>query len=277
MHERVLKTLDRVISKAGLGSRTEAKQWISEGRVRVNGRLAQSAEQWIDPQRDHVSVDSKPLRAAERAYVLLYKPKGYLSTYQDPQGRPTVYDLMKDLGQFVGTVGRLDLDTSGLLLLTNDNQLADRLMDPQWHAPKTYLVKASTLLSDGQLESLRTGLDLDDGRTRPAAVTRLRDSSKYTHFEITITEGRNRQVRRMVEAVGSHVLKLVRTRIGPLTIGDLPVGKYRLLTRGEVASLRKLVGLKDEHADQKPEGELLLPKRNRALLGRRGVRTRIRN
>lgn len=276
MRERVLKTLDRIISKAGLGSRTEAKQWISEGRIRVNGQLAKSAEQWIDPERDQVTVDNKPLRPAERICVLLYKPKGYLSTYQDPDGRPTVYDLLKDLGQFVGTVGRLDLDTSGLLLLTNDTPLADRLMDPQWHAPKTYLVKASQVLTDEQLDRLRAGIDLDDGPTRPATVSRLRDSGKYTHFEITITEGRNRQVRRMVEAIGSRALKLVRTRFGPLGIGDLQIGKYRLLTAAELATLRRLVGLKDD-AHQKSQGELLVPKRNRAVLGGRGGRTRIRN
>jgi pseudouridine synthase len=190
-----------------------------------------------------------------------------------------VYDLLAGLDQFVGTVGRLDQDTSGLLLLTNDTQLADRLMDPKWHAPKTYLVKAGHVLTDQQLGRLRSGLDLDDGPTRPAEVARLRDSGKHTHFEITITEGRNRQVRRMVEAVGSHVLKLVRTRFASLAIGDLQVGTYRLLSRDEAAALRRMAGLKDKKlsdADQKPKRELLVPERNRPVLGGRGGRARIR-
>ena len=133
--------------------------------------------------------------------------------------------------RFCRPVGRLDLDTSGLLLLTNDNQFAERVTNPVSHVPKTYLVKASVVLTDAQLQRLRDGIELDDGPTRPAIVKRLRDSAKYTHFEITLTEGRNRQVRRMVEALDAHVLKLVRVKIGPLAIGKLPIGKWRLLTR----------------------------------------------
>ncbi len=268
MPQPVLKTIDRVISKAGLGSRTEARDWVKAGRIRINGALAKSADDWVDPERDKITLDGKPLRAAAPLYVLLYKPKGYITAYKDPHGRPTVYDLLAGVAGFVGTVGRLDLDTSGLLLLTNDNELADRLMDPKWHAPKTYLVKASTRLSEEQLESLRQGVTLDDGPTRPAKVSRVRDSEKYTFFEITLTEGRNRQVRRMVEAIGSHVLKLVRTRFGPLAIGDLQMGKYRMLSAPEVAALRVTTGL-DTDAHQQSKRKLLLPQGNRPLLGGR--------
>ncbi|MBM3735476.1 MAG: rRNA pseudouridine synthase [Acidobacteria bacterium] len=275
MPNRLKKTLDRMISKAGSGSRSDAQKWVKQGRVRINGVIAESPDQWVDPERDRITVDGAPLRAAEPVYVLLYKPKGYLTTYSDPQGRPTVYDLIQGVGQFTGTVGRLDLDTSGLLLLTNDTALADRLMDPAWHAPKTYLVKASTRLGDAQLDRLRTGVDLDDGPTRPATVRRIRDSEKYSFIEITITEGRNRQVRRMIEALGSKVLKLVRTRFGPLEIGDLEIGKYRLLERREVTALRDLVGLKND-ADQESKRKLLVPQGNRPILGgrrgRRGLR-----
>ena len=238
MAKRPLKTLERVLSKAGVGSRTEAREWIAAGRVKVNGRVTRDADQWIDMQRDQVRFDNKPLEARERLYILLYKPTGYLTTYKDPQGRPTVYDLIKDVGTFVSPVGRLDLDTSGLLLMTNDNQFAERVTNPESHVPKTYLVKASMVLTDAQLEQLRDGIELSDGPTRPAQVTRLRDSGKYTHFEITLTEGRNRQVRRMVEALGARVLKLVRVRIGPIAIGTLPIGKWRSLTRTEIASLK---------------------------------------
>ncbi len=232
------KTLDRVISQAGVGSRVEASRWIAAGRVAVNGEVIRTPEHWVDPVRDRVTLDSKPVVRQERVYVLLYKPKGYVSTYKDPDGRPTVYDLVREVGQFVGTVGRLDLDTSGLLLLTNDHSLADRITDPGSHVEKEYLVKASHLLTDEQLEQLRGGVTLDDGPTRPARVERVRDSGKYTHFSIVLTEGRNRQVRRMVEAIGSHVLKLVRTRIGPLKLEGLTIGDYRELTPAEVRQMK---------------------------------------
>ena len=237
--KRPLKTLERVLSKAGVGSRVDARSWTHAGRVRVNGQITRNPDQWVDMKRDRVLFDGKPLVARERIYLLLYKPPGYLTTYKDPEGRPTVYDLTADAGTFLSPVGRLDLDTSGLLLMTNDNQFAERVTNPTSHVPKTYLVKASAVLTDTQLQQLRDGIELADGPTRPALVTRLRDSGKYTNFEITLTEGRNRQVRRMVEALEAKVLKLVRVRIGHIAIGRLPIGKWRLLTAAEVASLNK--------------------------------------
>ncbi len=234
----VFKTLDRVLSKAGLGPRSEARHWLGTGRVSVNGKVIQTPDHWIDPDRDWVLFDGKPLQKVQRRYVLLYKPKGYLTTYKDPEGRPTVYDLLPNVDEFVGTVGRLDLDTSGLLLLTNDNDLAELMTNPESHVPKKYMVKASTILSPEQLNQLRTGVVLSDGPTRPAEVTHLRNSEKYSFIEIVLTEGRNRQVRRMLEAVESKVLKLVRVSLGPLTLAGLTVGKWRELTAAEVASLR---------------------------------------
>jgi pseudouridine synthase len=234
---RPLKTLERVLSKAGLGSRTEAREWIAEGRARVNGKVVRNPDQWVDLERDKVSFDGRPLRTATRIYLLLYKPKGYLTTYKDPQGRPTVYDLLKEVEQWVFPVGRLDLDTSGLLLLTNDTQFAERVTNPDFHISKTYLVKSLDRLSEQQLEQLQRGVELKDGPTRPALVKRLRDSGNHTFLELTITEGRNRQVRRMLEAVGSGVLKLVRTAIGTLEIGGLPIGQHRALTAAEVREL----------------------------------------
>jgi pseudouridine synthase len=226
-----------VISKAVLGSRTEARSWIHKGRVTVNGRVVENPDAWIDMARDAVHFDGAPLARRERVYLLLYKPAGYLTTYKDPEGRPTVYDLLADVDTFVSPVGRLDLETSGLLLMTNDTQLAERVTNPDSHVPKTYLVKASKVLTDDQLQQLREGVLLSDGPTRPAVVTRVRDSGEYTHFEITLTEGRNRQVRRMVEALDAVVLKLVRIRIGSLTIGTLPIGRWRALTPRECALL----------------------------------------
>jgi 23S rRNA pseudouridine2605 synthase len=233
------KTLDRMISRAGLGSRTDARKWIADGRVQVNGKKIQTPDFWVDPEKDRLLFDGKPLKSAEKVYLLLYKPKGYLTTAKDPEGRPTIYDLLGDKAPWLVPVGRLDQDTTGLLILTNDTDFADRVMSPESHVPKTYLVKSSKLLSDEQLDQLRNGLELADGPTRPAKVERIRDSEKYSFFEITITEGRNRQVRRMVEALGSKVLKLVRTQIGAIRIGDLPIGTTRKLTEPEVALLRR--------------------------------------
>ena len=237
MKTRPLKTLERVLSKAGAGSRVDARRWIQAGRVKVNGQVVRDPDTWVDMKRDRVRLDGKPLQARERVYLLLYKPTGYLTTYRDPQGRPTVYDLIADLGTFVSPVGRLDLDTSGLLLMTNDNQLAERVTNPESHVPKTYLLKSSRLLTDEQLQRLRDGVDLADGPTRPARVRRVRDSEKYTHLEITLTEGRNRQVRRMIEALGATVLKLVRVKIGSISIGTLQIGKWRMLSAAEVQHL----------------------------------------
>jgi 23S rRNA pseudouridine2605 synthase len=228
-----LKTLERVFSKAGMGSRSDARSWIGAGKVRVNGKIVQNPDQWVDLDRDRITFEGKPLRSAKPVYILLYKPKGYLTSYGDPDNRPTVYNLTNDAGVWLSPVGRLDLDTSGLLLMTNDTAFAERITNPAHEIAKTYQVKAATLLTDDQLEQLRQGIQLNDGLTRPALVKRLRDGAKYTFLELTLTEGRNRQVRRMIEALGSKVLKLVRVAIGPIRIGDLPIGKWRHLTAEE--------------------------------------------
>lgn len=233
-----LKTLDRALSRAGLASRSEARSWIGAGRVSVNGKVVRTPDTWVNAESDRVLVDGRPLTSARKTYIVLYKPKGYLTTSRDPEGRPTVYDLLP-AGPRLVPVGRLDQDTTGLLLMTNDTDFADFVTDPSSHVPKTYLVKASTPLSDEQLESLRKGVRLSDGPTRPARVERVAEAaSGKSTIEITITEGRNRQVRRMIEAAGSKVRKLVRIAIGPLRIGDLPIGKWRELTADELHRLR---------------------------------------
>ncbi len=232
-----LKTLERVLSKAGLGSRTEARKWIAARRVRVNGQVVDDPDRWIDLDGDRILFDGKPLTAQRKTYVLLYKPKGYLTTYRDPQGRPTIYDLLPDRERYLFPVGRLDLDTSGLLLMTNDTAFAERITNPDFKVPKTYQVKASRHLTDEELDRLRRGIELRDGATKPARITRLREPGGRTVFEIVITEGRNRQVRRMVEALDAKVLKLVRVAIGPIRIGDLQIGKARELTQAELRSL----------------------------------------
>jgi len=234
------KTLERVLSKAGLGSRTDARSWIGAGRVHVNGKLIQTPDHWVDIALDKVTLDGKPVvvDGKENRYIVLYKPKGFLTTAKDPEGRPTVYDLLKDVGQYLVPVGRLDLDSTGLLFLTNDTKFADFVTSPESHIAKTYMVKASKVLTDEQLDQLRNGIELDDGMTRPAIVTRVRDAAKYSFIDITITEGRNRQVRRMIEALDAKVLKLVRTAIGPIKIEDLEIGTYRELSEFELRTIR---------------------------------------
>jgi 23S rRNA pseudouridine2605 synthase len=235
--QRPLKTLERVFSKRGIGSRTDARSWIGAGKVRVNGKVVTDADHWVDLERDRVTLDGKPLQSANKLYILLYKPRGYLTTYRDPEGRPTVYDLVADAGAWLSPVGRLDLDTSGLLIMTNDTAFAERVMNPEHKVAKTYRVKASPPVSDEQMEQLRHGVQLNDGATRPAEIRRVRDSAGHSFLDLTITEGRNRQVRRMLEAVGSKVSKLVRTAIGPVRIDELPIGKWRALTMDEIVAL----------------------------------------
>jgi len=230
--------LERLLSKAGACSRVEARALVRAGRVRVDGRVVR------DPARSfsagaRVELDGRPLGAARRRYLALHKPRGYVTTRRDPEGRPTVYDLLEGLDAHVVPVGRLDLETSGLLLLTNDTLFADRISDPDSHVPKTYKVEARPRLSDAALERLRGGLLLADGPTRPARVEKLGDRGPATRFLVTIDEGRNREVRRMVQELGSRVEKLARISIGALELGTLAAGKWREL---EPAELRALGG-----------------------------------
>jgi 23S rRNA pseudouridine2605 synthase len=245
------RTLDRLLSRAGFCSRAQARELVAAGRVAVNGSVARSAEQWIDPAREAVTVDGAPLQAAAPRVLLLHKPKDCVTTRSDERGRRTIYDLLGAAAQgpavrgaagWLAPVGRLDRDTSGLLLLTNDHDLADALTDPARHVPKTYLVKAATRLDEEQLAALARGVRLEDGPTRPALVRRVRDTARRTLLELQITEGRNRQVRRMLEAVGSGVLELRRTALGPLVL-DVPAGRWRELGAEEVGALRRSAGL----------------------------------
>lgn len=228
-----------MLSKAGIASRTETREWIARGRLKVNGKTVRDPETWVNPERDTILFDGKPLKPPKKVHLVLYKPKGYITSYKDPDGRPTVYDLLASFNQYVVPVGRLDQDTSGLLLMTNDTAFAEHVTNPLHHVPKTYLVKASALLTEEQLDRLRHGIELKDGPTRPAEVKFLRCSARATFFEITIHEGRNRQVRRMVEALDAQVLKLVRIAIGPLRIGTLGIGRFRALSPEEVNALRR--------------------------------------
>ncbi len=232
--------LQKLIAAAGLASRREAERWISAGRVTVNGRVADIGER-ADVERDRIAVDGRPLRLEQtKVYLLLNKPTGYVTTARDPQGRKVVSDLVKDVKVRVFPVGRLDLNTEGLLLLTNDGDLAARLTHPRHQVNKTYLVRVRGSLKASSRRLLEEGVTLDDGITAPAKVSKVRLSGSHTWFELTISEGRNRQVRRMCEAVGHSVSRLKRVGLAFLLLEGVPVGQYRSLTPGEVKRLKKL-------------------------------------
>lgn len=208
------------------------------GRVRVNTRVERDPGRWVDLNHDRILLDRQEISDAKKVYLMLNKPANVVTSHGDPQGRRTVYDYLQSLGVWVFPVGRLDKDTSGLLLLTNDTDVGNLLTDPQSKVAKKYMVKVNALLSDEELDRLRRGIEIEPGLvTLPCRVERLRESAKYAWIEITLMEGKNRQVRRMIEALGHRVLKLVRVQIGALQLGELAVGKWRLLTRAEVRQL----------------------------------------
>lgn len=232
--------LQKCLAQAGLASRREAETWIVAGRVVVNGRVAQLGES-ADPEVDRIEVDGRPLPAGERKYyLLLNKPAGYVTSAKDPEGRPVVTDLVRTIPARLFSVGRLDLTTEGLLLLTNDGDLAQRLAHPRHEVEKTYLVRVRGGLTPAARFRLESGVELDDGPTAPARVDDLRCTAGHSWFKLTIHEGRNRQVRRMCEAVGFPVSRLKRIRLAFLELDHLATGSFRHLTAAEVAQLRQL-------------------------------------
>ena len=232
--------LAKYLAHAGVASRRSAEALIAAGRVRVGGEIVTDPARDVDEHSD-VRLDGRALTGPEpRVLYALHKPVGVLSTARDTHGRPTVLDLVPADGLRLYPVGRLDRDSSGLLLLTNDGGLANRLTHPRYEIPKTYRARlGGGKLSDASLRRLRAGVQLEDGRTAPAQVRRVGAPGANT-IELTIHEGRNRQVRRMCQAVGHPVLELVRTQFGPLALAGLPAGSYRRLTDAEIERLRAL-------------------------------------
>jgi pseudouridine synthase len=227
--------LQKILSQAGVASRRAAEQLIEEGRVSVNGRTVREMGVKADPAADDIRVDGRRLRAPERhRYILLNKPAGVVTTRSDPQRRRTVLDLLGGVREYVYPVGRLDYDSEGLLILTNDGDLAARLTHPRHEVARTYEAYVAGTPDEEAIEQLRRGIPLDGKRTRPADVKLLGQRVLL----ITIREGRNRQVRRMCEAVGHPVKKLRRVRIGPITDRRLRLGEWRELTRVEVEKLK---------------------------------------
>lgn len=238
-----MERLQKYLAHAGVASRRKCEELIAAGRVRVNGETVTVLGTQVDPQRDRVEVDGRLITLPRRhTYLLLNKPRGYLTTAQDPHGRRTVMDLIPS-GTRVYPVGRLDLDSEGLLLLTDDGELAQRLTHPSHEHDREYHVWVDGRPEQGSLQQLRQGIELEDGRTWPAKVTVLRRERGGTWLRFVIHEGRKRQLRRMCEAVGHPVRRLIRVAMGPLALGDLAEGQHRSLTRQEQQALRRAVGL----------------------------------
>ena len=236
--------LQKIISQAGIASRRAAERLIAEGRVTINGETVHEMGVKADPATDDIRVDGRRVKSAERhRYILLYKPAGYVTTRSDPQRRRTVIDLLRGVKEYVYPVGRLDYDTEGLLLLTNDGDLAATLTHPRHEVDRTYEARVAGIPDDHVLDRLRRGIPLDGRRTQPADVVLVNKGRRDADgvLLITIREGRNRQVRRMLEAVGHPVDSLKRTRIGPIGDRRMKPGHWRDLTDAEVAALRKSV------------------------------------
>lgn len=234
--------LQKVLSQAGIASRRAAEELIVQGRVSVNGTTVRELGTKADPASDDIRVDGRRVKSAERhRYILLNKPRGVVTTRSDPQRRRTVLDLLRGVREYVYPVGRLDYDTEGLLLLTNDGDLAAALTHPRHGVERTYEAKVTGMPDDAAIARLRGGIPLDGRRTQPADVELVNRSRRDAHgvLRITIREGRNRQVRRMCEAVGHPVERLTRTRIGPIRDRMLKPGMWRELTGAEIAALKK--------------------------------------
>jgi len=239
-----VERLQKIMAACGVASRRKAEEIITAGRVTLNGKIVTEQGTKADPERDVICVDGAPLKRRELLlYFMLHKPKGYVTTVNDPEGRPTVMELIKDCPERLYPVGRLDYASEGLLLMTNDGALAQKLMKAGSHVPKTYLVKISGKPDEKAIERLRAGItiELEDGervKTSPAKI-RLVEDGANPWYEVVLIEGRNRQIRRMFQRVGFLVEKIKRVQLGPLVL-DVPPGKSRPLTVREVARLKSL-------------------------------------
>ncbi len=236
----VLERVQKILAKAGMASRREAEKIILEGRVTVNGKVIQLGAK-ADPEKDHIKVDGKRIpRPEPKITLVLNKPRGYLSTVKDPKGRPTVMDLLGKIKWRLYPLGRLDFDAEGLLLLTNDGEIAYHLSHPKFLIPRTYWVKVQGVPGEKKLDLLKKGIRLEDGLAKAQSIQILREREKNSWIQITVTEGRTHLLKRLFAAIGHPVLKLKRVEYGPIRLGNLPVGHFRFLTPEEVDHLRRL-------------------------------------
>jgi len=235
--EEARERLQKVLARAGVGSRRRCEEYIRSGRVRVNGRTVTEMGLKVDPRRDTIIFDGKPVRSEQHIYLLLNKPVGYVSTVSDPQGRPIVTDLIPNIDKRIYPVGRLDLDSEGALLLTNDGRLTNRILHPRYGVAKTYQVTLAKRPSAAKLKQLEQGIVLDGAKTLPARIRFLRNRKNGILLEVILHEGKKRQIRKMFAAIGHRVLRLKRTAYGGLSLGTLRPGEYRSLSAKD---LRKI-------------------------------------
>lgn len=230
--------LQKILAEAGVASRREAERMIVNGRVRVNGVLVRELGTKADAAKDEITVDGKPLRAAQKKiYLAFHKPVNVMVTRKDPEGRPTVFDYLKGISERVNYVGRLDFDSEGLLLLTNDGELLARLTHPRYEVPKTYHVKIAGRVAPESLLRISQGLDVGDFVAQPSRARILKENPHNSWVEIVLREGRNREVRKIFEALGHKTLRLIRVAVGPVKLSELAAGRWRELSRKEIAAL----------------------------------------
>lgn len=250
-----MERLQKVLAQAGIASRRKCEEYITSGRVQVNDAVVRELGSKVDPTADVIKVDGKAIKAQSKIYLMLNKPKGVITSATDPEGRKVVTDFLPGVKERVYPVGRLDYDTEGLLLLTNDGEFANLLTHPRNHVPRSYLATVKGNLHGSVLDKLKSGVKLDDGMTAPAEADYydINPDKNETVVVITIFEGRNRQVRRMFEAVHHPVIRLKRVMFGPLELGGLPRGKYRALTEKEVQLLKEEAASAQSAEEEKKE------------------------
>jgi len=252
--ETKMVRLQKIIAGSGITSRRKAEDFIRNGLVTVNGETVMTLGTKVDPLHDHIKVNGRHLKAQPPdMFVMLNKPIGYLSTLHDPAGRPTIKQLMPKPSLRLFPVGRLDGDSEGLLLLTNNGDIAQACLHPTHHVPKTYLVKVKGVLEDLEVQQLRRGVALEDGQTAPAKVKKAGKAQANSWIELTIHEGRKHQVKRMFDHIGHPVIRLKRIQFGPLNLGKLLPGKTRYLTDKEANDLRHLLALSGTPSRPKPK------------------------
>jgi 23S rRNA pseudouridine2605 synthase len=236
MEDKTIR-LNKYLANLGIASRRDIKTFLKSQNVTVNGERINEAGFRVDPQKDEIRINGKEIKQPELVYYLINKPKGVVSTTADEYGRKNVISLIPT-EERIYPVGRLDKDTTGLLILTNDGELTNQLIHPRYHVDKIYRLQIAGMITKEQLRALRNGVLLDDGITYPASVVITKSNNANTFLEMTIHEGRNRQIRRMCETVGIKLLELQRVKFGSLSLGNLPIGKFRKLKKEEIASLR---------------------------------------
>lgn len=242
---RMEQRINRILSLSGVTSRRKADELIQSGRVTVNGKKIFELGTKAVWGKDSIKLDDREITGpSDRVYIMLNKPFGYITSMSDPGERPVVTDLIKDIPERLYPVGRLDFDSIGLLLLTNDGDFAYRLTHPKYHVARTYKVTIEGSVSEESINGLKNGIQLEDGFSGTAKASIISQTNNRSVIRLTVTQGRNRMVRRMVEAVGCRVIQLMRTGFGELELGNLKIGKYRMLTNDEVNTLMHAVGLK---------------------------------